>query len=82
VRRGKRKAWHGQVSPCPWPICEESYLRRRVWIGSGVEELLRKRGTVDLEMDGDIANDARECADAEVRVIGNRYVMLAALLRW
>ncbi len=48
---------------------------------SAAEEFRRQRAALDPEMASDVPEDARERADAEARVIGDRHVMLAALLR-
>ena len=48
---------------------------------SAPKERRRERAALDPEMAGDIREDARERADAEARVIGDRHVMLPALLR-
>jgi hypothetical protein len=47
---------------------------------SATEEFRRERTALDPEMARDIREDARERADTEARVIGDRHVMLAALL--
>jgi hypothetical protein len=46
---------------------------------SGVEELRGERTALDLQMPGDFPEDARQRADAEARMIGDRHVMLASL---
>ena len=48
---------------------------------SAVEEFRRERGALDVEMVRDVTEDARERADAEVRMVGDRHVMFAALRR-
>lgn len=50
-------------------------------MGSPVEERCRERRALDPEMCCHIGEDTRERADAETRVIGDRDMMLTALLR-
>lgn len=55
--------------------------RLRIGYVLRVEEHGRECGTLEPEVAGDVPEDAREGADAEARVIGDRDMMLAALLR-
>ena len=45
------------------------------------EELGGERRALDLEMRGDVRDNAGERSDADARVVGDRHVMFAALMR-
>jgi hypothetical protein len=53
-------------------------VRVQMRTDSVTEEFRRERAALDPEMARHIGEDARERADAEARVIGDRHVMLTA----